>query len=154
MFVTFKTTQSYPENCYYSEQLTSDTAVPLINNIGMWSTKNSTNSTLQLLYVYCETDCAYDVVMSYDEDPIFMFPESNYTKYLGSNKRDIFVLPVFEYLSTFDEIKIDLTTISGNAKLTLYESLENLNNNIPVVDKTPNIVMRKKRAEQNPIPCT
>ena len=132
MFVTFKTTQSYPENCYYSEQLTSDTAVPLINNIGMWSTKNSTYSTLQLLYVYCETDCAYDVVMSYDEDPIFMFPESNYTKYLGSNKRDIFVLPVFEYLSTFDEIKIDLTTISGNAKLTLYESLENLNNNIPL----------------------
>lgn len=134
MFVAFKTCQSYPDNCYYNEALTSTSSMPLINNIGMWSSQNNTNSSspLQLIYIYCQTECAYDVIMSYDEDPLFLFPDNNYTKYLGENKKDIFQLPVFEYLSTYDELKLDLTVISGNAKLTLYESLEKLSSNNPL----------------------
>ena len=133
MFVSLKTCESYPENCYFEEKLTTSTALPLIDNIGMWYTQDITNSSsLQLIYVYCETECAYDVIMSYDNDPLFMFPDNNYTKFLGENKKDIFALPVFDYLSTMDEIKIDLTILSGKAKLTLYESRENLNANSPI----------------------
>ena len=133
MFVSLKTCESYPENCYFEEKLTTSTALPLIDNVGMWYTQDITNSSsLQLIYVYCETECAYDVIMSYDNDPLFMFPDNNYTKFLGENKKDIFALPVFDYLSTMDEIKIDLTILSGKAKLTLYESRENLNANSPI----------------------
>ena len=132
MFATLKTCESYPDNCYFDEALTSSNSLPLIDNIGMWYTEKANNSFIQLIYVYCETQCSYDVLMSYDEDPLFMFPDNNYTKYLGENKKDIFALPVFEYLSTYDELKIDLTVMSGKAKITLFESLEKYISNNPL----------------------
>ena len=71
MFVTLKTCESYPDNCYFEEALTSSTSLPLIDNIGMWYTEKANNSFIQLIYVYCETQCSYDVLMTYDEDPFF-----------------------------------------------------------------------------------
>ena len=132
MYVALKTCESYPDNCYFDEALSTSTSLPLIENIGMWYTEKRSNSSLQLIYVYCETQCSYDVLMSYDEDPLFMFPDNNYTKYLGENQKDLFALPVFEYLSTYDELKIDLTVMSGKAKITLFESLEKYISNSPL----------------------
>ena len=133
IYVSFKTCQSYPDKCFFTEKLSTATSAPLIDNIGMWFTENKTDSSLlKLIYIYCETECAYDILMTYNEDPLFVYPDNNYTKFLGENKRDIFALPVFEYLSKFDELKIDLSILSGKAKLTLYESLENLMNNNPI----------------------
>ena len=132
IFVSFETCQSYPDNCKFPDKLTSETSTPLIGNIGMWFTQNANSSSLQLIYVYCETECNYDILMSYDDDPLFMFPDNNYTKYLGESKRDIFVLPVFEYLSNYEELKLDLTVMSGKATIKLYESLENLMGNSPI----------------------
>ena len=132
MYVAFKTCESFPSNCYITDVLTSDNSLPLIENIGMWFTQSKNDSSLQLIYVYCETECSYDILMSYDSDPLFMFPDNNYTKYIGQNQKDTFILPVFEYLSTYAELKIDLSVMSGKAKLTLYESRENLINNIPL----------------------
>ena len=132
IFVAFETCQTHPNNCYITEKLTSETSTPLIGNIGMWFTQNANSSSLQLIYVYCETECNYDILMSYDEDPLFMFPDNNYTKYLGESQRDIYVLPVFEYLSNYEELKIDLTVMSGKATIKLYESLENLMGNSPI----------------------
>ena len=103
------------------------TALPLVDNVGKWYTQDITNlSSLQLIYIYCKTECAYDVIMSYDNDPLFMFQDNNYIKFLGENKKDIFVLLIFDNLSTIgsstiDETKIELTILSGKAKLTLYE---------------------------------
>ncbi len=112
MFVSLKTCESYPENCYLKEKLTNTTALPLVNKVGMWYTQDITNSSsLKLIYVYCKTEYAFDVIISYDNDPLFIFPDNNYTKFLGENKKDIFVLPVFDHLftihsSTMDETKI------------------------------------------------
>jgi len=120
IYVSFKTCTNYPEKCTFTEK---DDKAPLIENLGLWYSTPTNKKELQLIYIYCETECAYDILMTYDNDPFFMFPENNYTKFLNDNKQDIFILPVFEYLSRNESINIDLSVISGKAKLILYNNL-------------------------------
>jgi hypothetical protein len=55
-----------------------------------------------------------------DNEPLFLFPDNNYTKFISDSGTDMFALPVFEYLSACSKsLYIDLTIISGDAKLTL-----------------------------------
>ena len=79
----------------------------MINNIVIWYIENTIN-TLELItiHIYCEKECAYDIIISYGEDPLFMFPDNNYNKYLIGNDQNKFRLSVFEYLSIYDELKI------------------------------------------------
>ena len=120
IFVSFESCSSYPENCTFSGR--GENSVEVIKNIGMWYTLPRTKNELQLIYVYCEKECAYDILMSYEKDePLFLFPENEYTKLISDSGKDVFALPVFE---SFKEIKteslyIDLTIISGKAKLIL-----------------------------------
>ena len=119
-FISFKTCTNYPQECTFVEKFEK---TPLIDNIGLWYTQQINKKELQLIYVYCEYECAYDIIMTYDNDPLFMFPENNYTKFINDNKQDIFILPVFEYLNKNESINIDLSVISGKAKLFLYKSI-------------------------------
>jgi len=121
MFISFKTCKNYPEECVYTGK--DENSINLINNLGLWYSEKTSENELQIIYVYCEKECAYDILMTYDNDPLFMFPENNYTKFIGEEGQDIFILPAFEYLSTNQSINIDLSVISGNAELTLYKSL-------------------------------
>ena len=121
IFVSFKTCKNYPEECTFSQKFDK---IPLIENIGLWYTQPTSKNELQLIYVYCEEDCSYDIIMTYDDDPLFMFPETNYTKFINDNNQDIFILPVFEFLSKNESINIDLSVISGKAKLSLYNSID------------------------------
>ena len=59
--------------------------------------------------------------MTYDEDPLFLFPENDYTKLVGDSGKDKFALPVFEYFekSNTNLLYIDLTIISGKVELIL-----------------------------------
>jgi len=120
-YVSFKSCNNYPEECNFSEKFEK---TPLIENIGLWYTQPTNKKELQLIYVYCELECAYDIIMTYDNEPLFMFPENNYTKFINDNKQDIFILPVFEYLSKNESINIDLSVISGQAKLSLYNNID------------------------------
>ena len=120
LFVSFESCNSYPENCTFSGK--KEYAVEAIKNVGLWYTLPRNKDELQLIYVYCEKECAYDILMSYEvDDPLFLFPENDYTKFISDSGKDIFALPVFEFFET-SEVKslyIDLTVITGKAKLIL-----------------------------------
>ena len=122
MFISFKTCKNYPEECVYKTK--DDNSVNIIKNLGLWYSEKTNKNELQIIYVYCEKECAYDILMTYDNDPLFLFPENNYTKFIGKEGQDIFILPVFEYLSNNKSINIDLSILSGNAELTLYKNLD------------------------------
>ena len=122
MFISFKTCKNYPEECIFTDK--DDNSVNLIKNFGLWYTEKTIKKELQIIYVYCEKECAYDIIMTYDNDPLFMFPENNYTKFISEEGQDVFILPVFEYLSNNQSINIDLSILSGNAELTLYKNLD------------------------------
>jgi len=124
MFISFKTCKNYPEECVYKTK--DDNSVNLIKNLGLWYSEKTNKNELQIIYVYCEKECAYDILMTYDNDPLFLFPENNYTKFIGEEGQNIFILPVFEYLSRNESINIDLSVISGSAELTLYKSLDKM----------------------------
>ena len=122
MKVYFKTCTSYPENCPNLETQTQN--YPIIENMGLWHSIPTNASELQLIYINCEKEeCSYDIIMTYDNDPLFLFPENNYTKFTSSEAGDTFILPVFEFFnlsdSNIDFINIDLNIISGKADLIL-----------------------------------
>jgi len=146
MHISFKTCTNYPEECYFEEEEKDKTKiVPFIDNIGLWYTQPTNKSELQLIYVYCSEECSYDIIMTYDDDPLFLFPDNNYTKFIDNNKKDTFLLPVFEYLENFETIKIDLSIISGNAKLTLYNGREGakLNYNSEIIGRKQSYTITK-----------
>ena len=111
MQISFKTCTNYPEECFFEKESDKNKIVPFIDNIGLWYTQPTNKSELQLIYVYCLEECSYDIIMTYDDDPLFLFPENNYTKFLDNNKKDTFILPVFESLGKNETIKIDLSKI-------------------------------------------
>ena len=120
IFISFETCISYPENCSFSGK--GNNAVEVIKNIGLWYNIPRNKNNLNLVYVYCEKECAYDIIMSYENnDPLFLFPENDYTKLISDSGKDIFALPVFESFkeSKISSLYIDLTIISGKAKITL-----------------------------------
>ena len=119
LYVSFEVCNSYPEKCNFSEK--RNNAVETIENIGLWYTLPTNRSELQLIYVYCEKECAYDIIMTYDDDPLFLFPDNDYTKFVGDSGKDIFALPVFEYFekNKTQSLYIDLTVISGQVELIL-----------------------------------
>ena len=130
IFVSFKTCKNYPEECVFTKK--DDKNIIPINNIGLWYTEPRKKNELQLIYVYCEEECAYDIIITYDNDPLFMFPENNYTKFINEEGQDIFILPVFEYLCNNDSIIIDLNIISGKADLFLYKSIDKLDSSTQI----------------------
>ena len=121
LFVSFKSCYTYPE-CTFSGKGEENLISPFINNIGLWYSQPISEKELQIIYIYCENECSYDILMTYDNDPLFLFPDNNYTKFIGENNKDSFMLPVFEYLSNNETIKIDFTVISGkgNVELSFY----------------------------------
>ena len=139
MYVSIKKDNNCPENCYLKGKPEENEIMPFIDNIGLWYTQPTSKHDLQLLYVYCEKNCSYDIIMTYDDDPMFLYPNNNYTKFLGENKKDTFILPVYEDLKKYDEIRIDLTVMSGNAKLTFYS-----NRGKTKIDITPEIIGSKQ----------
>ena len=118
IYVSFETCINYPENCTFSGK--KDNSLEPIGNIGLWYNLPTNRNELQLIYVYCEKECNYDIIMTYDDEPLFLFPDNDYTKFIDS-EQDKIALPVFEYfeLNKIKTIYIDLTIISGNAKLIL-----------------------------------
>ena len=141
MYISFKTCKNYPEECIFKTKEIN--SVNPINNVGLWFSEKTNKNELQIIYVYCEKECAYDILMTYDNDPLFMFPENNYTKFLSEGGQDIFILPVFEYLSYNQSINIDLSIISGNAKLTLYKNLD-IMEEIALSDNQKEIIGRRQ----------
>ena len=121
IYISFETCTSYPEGCNFEDE--QNGSVEAINNIGLWKTLPTKKNELQLIYVFCKNECAYDIIMTYDEDPFFLFPENNYTKFIGDKGKDTFLLPVFEYLevSKTESLYIDLIVLSGKADLTLKD---------------------------------
>ena len=119
IYASFETCNSYPENCTFIDK--KKNSVEVIQNIGLWFTLPKNKFELQLVYIYCENECAYDIIMSYDDDPLFLFPDNDYTKFIGNSGKDMIALPVFEYfdLSKTESLYIDLIIISGKADLTL-----------------------------------
>ena len=120
IFISFESCSSYPENCYFSGK--REHSIEAIQNIGFWYSIPRNKTELQIIYIYCENECAYDILMSYEkEDPLFLFPENDYTKLISDSGLDIFALPVFESFeySKVQSLYIDLTVISGKAKMTL-----------------------------------
>ena len=120
IYVSLEECSSYPVNCTFENK--GENAVEIIQNIGLWYTIQRNKNDLQLIYIYCQNECAYDILMTYeDDDPLFLFPDNDYTKFISDSGKDILALPVFEYFETSKtkSIYIDLTVISGNAKLTL-----------------------------------
>ena len=123
IYVSFEKCTSYPENCTFTGK--KDNSIEVIKNIGLWYNLQRTKNELQLIYVYCEKDCSYDILMTYEEDePLFLFPDNDYTKFISNSGKDIIALPVFEYFQTSntESLYIDLTVISGKADLTLRYS--------------------------------
>lgn len=119
IYASFKTCESYPEGCTFTGK--QDT-IEIIQNIGLWYTLSRKSNELQLIYIYCENECSYDIIMTYeDNEPLFLFPENNYTKFISNSGEDMFALPVFEYFnkSNTKSLYIDLTIINGKADLTL-----------------------------------
>ena len=121
MYISFETCTTYPEGCTFEGK--QNQSVEAINNIGFWNSLKKNRNELQLIYVYCEKECAYDILMTYDEDHFFLFPENNYTKFIGDKGKDVFALPVFEYFETSEiqSINIDLIVLSGKADLILRD---------------------------------
>ena len=125
IFISFETCISYPENCTFSGK--GKNAVEVIENIGLWYTIPRNKNNLDLIYVYCEKECAYDIIMTYEKnDPLFLFPENDYTQLISDSGKDIFALPVFESFkeSQIKSLYIDLTIISGKAKMTLKNGID------------------------------
>ena len=119
IYISFEGCISYPENCSFTGK--KDYSVEIIQNIGLWYTIPRNANELQLIYVYCESDCSYDILMTYeDNEPLFLFPDNDYTKFISDSGKDIFIIPVFEYFqkSNTQSLYIDLTLISGKADLT------------------------------------
>ncbi len=119
IYVAFKTCESYPETCVFTDKLESG---EIIQNIGLWYTLPRKENELQLIYVYCENDCSYDILITYEKsEPLFLFPDNNYTKFISDEGEDIFILPVFEFFNISDtqSIYIDMTVINGKVDLTL-----------------------------------
>ena len=141
MFVSFKTCKNYPEECSFTKK--DDISIIPINNIGLWFSEKKVKNELQLIYIYCESECSYDIIMTYDNDPLFIFPENNYTKFINDEGQDIFILPVFEYLSNNDSIIIDLNIISGKADLFLYKSLDKFDSSNQISGTEENINRKK-----------
>ena len=135
-YVSFKTCTNYPEECTFTEKYEKTS---LIENIGLWYTQPTIKKELQLIYVYCEEECSYDIIMTYDNDPLFMFPENNYTKFINDNNKDIFILPIFEFLSKNESINIDLSVISGKAELSLYNSIDKFDSTTRINSKIKKI---------------
>ena len=119
IYILFKSCISYPEGCNFTEN--GNLGVQVIQNIGLWYSLPRNTSELQLILTYCENECSYDILMSYEEnDPLFLFPENDYSKFISNTGNDMFALPVFEYFeSTMKSINIELTIISGKAGLIL-----------------------------------
>ena len=120
IYVSFETCTSYPENCTFIGK--RESSVDIIQNIGLWFTIPRNKKELQLIYIYCENECSYDILMTYeDTDELFLFPDNDYTKFISDSGKDIFALPVFEYFGTSNTqfLYIDLTTINGKVNLTL-----------------------------------
>ena len=118
IYVSFKTCTSYPEGCYFSGK--EENSIEIIQNLGLWYTHPRKKNELELIYIYCENDCSYDILMTYnDKEPLFLFPDNDYTKFISDSGEDMLALPVFEYLQNFKSIYIDLTIISGKADLIL-----------------------------------
>ena len=124
LYVSFEICTSYPENCTFTGK--RNNAVETIENIGLWYTLPTNRSELQLIYIYCEKECAYDILMTYDNDPLFLFPDNDYTKFVGDSGKDTFALPVFEYFEKINTkvLNIDLTVISGKVELTLKNGID------------------------------
>ena len=121
IYVSFEICNSYPEGCNFEGK--QKESLEIINNIGLWRTSETKKNKLQLIYVYCEKECAYDIIMTYDEDPFFLFPDNNYTKFIGDKGKDSYSLPVFEYFnsSKIESLYIDLIILSGKANLILKD---------------------------------
>ena len=121
IYVSFETCLSYPEGCNF-EGIQKE-SVKAISNIGLWNTLETKRNELQLIYVFCKKECAYDILMTYDEDPFFLFPENNYTKFIGDKGVDTYALPVFEFFETIEiqSLYIDLIVFSGKADLILKD---------------------------------
>ena len=120
IYVSFKECESYPDNCYFNDK--KENSFEIIRNIGLWYTLPRNSNTLQLIYIYCENDCSYDILMRYeDNEPLFLFPDNDYTKFISDSDEDLFALPVFEYFETSStqSLYIDLTVINGKADLSL-----------------------------------
>ena len=122
IYVSFQICTSYPENCTFSEK--KENSVEPIGNIGLWYTLQTIRDKLQIIYIYCEKECGYDILMTYDDEPLFLFPDNDYTKFIGDSGREMIALPVFEYFekSKIKSLYIDLTVISGEAKIYLKNS--------------------------------
>ena len=141
IFISFKTCTNYPEECVFTKK--DDKTISPINNIGLWYSEPRKFTELQLIYIYCEEECAYDIIMTYDNDPLFLFPENNYTKFLNDEGQDIFILPIFEYLSNNDTITIDLNVLSGKAELFLYKSIDKFDSTT-LISESQEKIGRKK----------
>ena len=120
IFVSFKTCTSYPEGCSFIEN--GNLGAEIIQNVGLWHSLPRNTQELQLILTYCEKECSYDILMQYEEsDPLFLFPDNDYSKFISTTGSDMFALPVLEYFETSGtkSINIELTVISGKAELTL-----------------------------------
>ena len=139
-FVWFLSCTNYPDDCSFDGKQDENSISPFISNIGLWYSLPTNKDELQIIYIYCENQCSYDILMTYDDDPLFLFPGNNYTKFIGEEGKDSFLLPVFEDLSNNEAIKIDLTILSGNGspKLTLYSGIGGT-----VISSKPEIYERK-----------
>ena len=136
MYVSFEECTNYPQNCTFEGK--RENAVEIIPNIGLWYILPRNKDVLQLIYIYCENECAYDILMTYDDDdPLFLFPDNDYTRFISNSNKDMYALPVFEYFekSKVKMLYIDLTIISGNAKLTLKDGREGSKLNYDVISK-------------------
>ena len=99
IFVSFKSCSSYPEGCSFNEN--GNLGAEIIQNVGLWHSLPRNSQELQLILTYCEKECSYDVLMQYEEsDPLFLFPDSDYSKFISTKENDMFALPVFEYFET------------------------------------------------------
>ena len=120
IYVSFEACKDYPINCTFTGK--KDYSIEIIQNLGLWYTTDRNKNELQLIYIYCDNECSYDILMTYeDTDPLFLFPDNDYTKFISDSKTDVFTLPVFEYFQTSNthSLYIDLTIISGKVDLTL-----------------------------------
>lgn len=139
-FISFLSCTNYPDECSFNGEQGESLISPFIENVGLWYSKPINESELQIIYIYCDNQCSYDILMTYDDDPLFLFPENNYIKFIGKEGKDSFLLPVFEDLSNNETIKIDLTILSGSGepKLTLYNGIGG-----KIINSKPKVYERK-----------
>ena len=148
MHVSFIGCPTYPESCTFTGEL--DNSIDIIKNIGLWYSIPRNKEELQLIYIYCEYDCSYDILMTYEEnEPLFLFPDNNYTKFISDSGEDMIALPVFEYFDTSNtqSLYIDMTVINGKADLSLKDGRDGkaLNFNIiKIGNKQSYIISREE----------